>query len=166
MTPTASPETIARVLAETKPWLTQAQIAEAAGVSRSTVRFAWRAAGVKHDRIPFRRPPLVSDQRVVALSLQGLSVAEVARLTGFHRRTIERARARAGIAGPTPASMGPEEIERAEQMLADGASYREVARTIGVCWTTVRRHFPGRGWTPQQAAEYRTALRLYGQVVA
>lgn len=161
-----SAATIQRILAETKPGITQDQVAAAAGVSRKTVYVAWKAAGVKHDRIPFRRPPLVSDQRVVALSLQGLSVAEIARLTGFHRRTIERARARAGIAGPTPTSMGSEEIARAEQMLADGASYREVARTIGVCWTTVRRHFPGRGWTPQQAAEYRTALRLYGQVVA
>lgn len=161
-----SAATIQRILAETKPGITQDQVAAAAGVSRKTVYVAWKAAGVQRDRLPGRRPPLVSDQRVVDLSLQGLSVAEVARLTGFHRRTIERARARAGIAGPTPQSMDGQQIARAVQMLADGASYNEVARTLNVSVDQVRRRFPGRGWTKQQLGEYVAARRQFRQVVA
>ena len=40
----------------------------------------------------------------------------------------------------------PDTETRALALLADGASYRETARTIGCHHTTIRAHLPGRGW--------------------
>lgn len=38
------------------------------------------------------------------------------------------------------------EYDRARDLIEDGASYGEVARTVGVEPKTVRSWFPGRGW--------------------
>lgn len=37
---------------------------------------------------------------------------------------------------------------RARQLLDDGVSLGEAARTVGIDRSTVRRWFPGRGWAP------------------
>lgn len=51
----------------------------------------------------------------------------------------------------------PEMVERMRLLLEDGCSYREVARTLGVHSTAVRRRFPGTGWTQGEGA----SLRVY-----
>lgn len=45
----------------------------------------------------------------------------------------------------------------AAALLDDGASFREVGRTIGRPASVICRRFPGRGWTVEQVAE-RAAL--------
>lgn len=47
---------------------------------------------------------------------------------------------------------------RALQMLQDGASYREVATTLGTDHRTVARRLPGYGWDRTEMGEY-IALR-------
>lgn len=37
---------------------------------------------------------------------------------------------------------------RSRELLDDGASFGEISRTLGVGRDTLRRWFPGRGWTP------------------
>lgn len=48
---------------------------------------------------------------------------------------------------------------RAAELLADGCSYREVARTLGCHHTTVIDHLPDRGWTRQQVSEWAIGCR-------
>jgi hypothetical protein len=45
--------------------------------------------------------------------------------------------------------------DRALGLLRDGASYTEVARTVGVDRKQVSKKFPGYGWTKQQGIEFR-----------
>jgi len=46
------------------------------------------------------------------------------------------------------------EVLRAGRLLADGASYRETARTVGWDELTVARIFPGRGWSSREVAAF------------
>lgn len=50
-----------------------------------------------------------------------------------------------------------DEKRRAAALLADGASFRDVARTLQRSASAICRSFPGRGWTREQVAE-RAAL--------
>jgi DNA invertase Pin-like site-specific DNA recombinase len=46
-----------------------------------------------------------------------------------------------------------------ETMLADGASHREIHRTLGIDRGTLARRWPGTGWTYTQAGAFGGALR-------
>lgn len=54
-----------------------------------------------------------------------------------------------------------EEKRRAAELLDDGVSYREVARTIGRSASVICRRFPGRGWTVEQVAERASLDRRF-----
>lgn len=54
-----------------------------------------------------------------------------------------------------------DEERRAAQLLDDGASMRETARTIGRSASVICRHFPGRGWTIAQVAEHASLNRQF-----
>lgn len=47
----------------------------------------------------------------------------------------------------------------------EGASYREVARTVGVSRWTIERHLPGRGWTSVEGGRFGNAVRRANQVL-
>jgi len=53
----------------------------------------------------------------------------------------------------------PELLHRAAQLLADGASQHETQRTTGISRTTLRKHFPGQGWTPKQGGDFAAMVR-------
>lgn len=53
----------------------------------------------------------------------------------------------------------PERIQQARQLLEDGASQREVQRTTGIARETLRKHFPGKGWTFVEGGEFRALTR-------
>lgn len=57
------------------------------------------------------------------------------------------------------------EIRFAEQLLDDGASFREVARTLDRNPSVICRHFPGRGWTAQQKSEGASIQRKFRNVI-
>lgn len=59
----------------------------------------------------------------------------------------------------SPASR--ESLRRAEQLLAEGVSQREICRTLRMSRTTLRRHFPGRGWTYKEGGAFRALIRHY-----
>jgi len=50
-------------------------------------------------------------------------------------------------------------LNQAADLFNDGASQREVCRTTGLARETIRKHFPGRGWTYRQAGEFRQMTR-------
>lgn len=58
-----------------------------------------------------------------------------------------------------------DEIHTAEQLLADGASFGEVGRTLHRNKSVICRHFPGRGWTEQQKSEAAALQRRYRGVL-
>jgi len=55
--------------------------------------------------------------------------------------------------------IGQEELDRAEAMLRDGASQREVAATTGISRVTLRRYFPGMGWTFKEGGDFRAMTK-------
>ncbi len=55
----------------------------------------------------------------------------------------------------TPPPPSPERLAQAARLLADGASQREVQRTTGIARETLRKHFPGKGWTFVEGGEFR-----------
>lgn len=97
--------------------------------------------------------------RVAELTRQGRSASDVAAILGITERTVQRDRAAKGIAQPASRPLTATQLDRARQLLADGAPYKEVARTIGSDTTTLAKHFPGQGWTRQQVSEWTAMLR-------
>lgn len=105
----------------------------------------------------------ISGERIVEMTRLGMSASQIAEIVGCSDRTVVRVRAREGIAGHCPPPLSAEKVSAAEEMLTDGCSIRETARTLGVSYESVHRRFPGRGWSKSQCAEYRTALRVFGK---
>lgn len=103
--------------------------------------------------------------RVATLSRGGYTDQEIAVKLGISDRTVLRDRKAAGL--PTASTCAPlteEERAAALRLLEDGASYREAAQTIGRGTTTLKRAFPGYGWTQAQKFEYRMALRALNAI--
>jgi len=56
--------------------------------------------------------------------------------------------------------MTPEELERARELINDGVSIRETARTLGRSAMTIQRHFAGQSkWDRRTEAEMRKLRR-------
>ncbi len=52
-----------------------------------------------------------------------------------------------------------EKLAQAARLLADGASQREVQRTTGLARETLRKHFPGAGWTFVEGGKFRALTK-------
>ena len=52
-----------------------------------------------------------------------------------------------------------ERLAQAARLLQDGASQREVQRTTGIARETLRKHFPGKGWTFIEGGQFRALTR-------
>lgn len=59
----------------------------------------------------------------------------------------------------TAVRLTPERKARIQKMIDDGWPFKEIQRTEGADISTLRRHFPGHQWTPQQAQEHTSAIR-------
>lgn len=94
---------------------------------------------------------------IAALTRAGFTAAQISERLKVNQRTVQRARVRTGVAKPfcgTPFS--DEEARRAAEMLDDGASYMEVARTLNRVPSTIRRHLPGRSvWKSGSSGGFR-----------
>lgn len=62
------------------------------------------------------------------------------------------------MANPAP-PLTAETIERINALLNDGCPYKEVSLTTGVTVERLKREFPGRGWTIQQAGKFAAEVR-------
>ena len=88
----------------------------------------------------------------------------VEQLANYYRvspRTIQRWKRDTGISQPRNyrCKMPAGWDDKARRLLDDGASVYEVMRTIGGTPATIRRHFPGAGWTREEASRYGQAVR-------
>lgn len=88
-----------------------------------------------------------------------MSAVEIAVRLGCTERTVQRCRAGSGVAEPPPMPYGPEIRKQALDMLRDGCSYREVARTLGCSRRTVCKWWPGYAWSSAQVAAHAAVMR-------
>lgn len=102
-------------------------------------------------------------ERVVDLTALGHSAPQIAAAVGCTPRTVVRIRARAGISQPAGGPLTDDEIHCARALLDDGASFSEVARTLGRSYRHLRGRFPDvPGWTRQQGGILSAAMRNHG----
>lgn len=107
--------------------------------------------------------PKQFDEAIAELTGKGWTSATIARRLGVTVRTVQRARMRTGTNQPPHPNAGrrysPEFLSMAERHLDEGWSLAEIGRTYGVCAKHLSRHFPGRGWTIEQAAQQAVARK-------
>ena len=112
--------------------------------------------------------PRVDHNEILRLHRAGWSARRIAKELGCTERTVTRVRARNGLTQRLSPFQGkplaPERLEFARELFADGASRKEVIRTLGLNWSTVNRHFPNDRWTPAQAGELSAMIRKFGRV--
>ncbi|QTF82295.1 hypothetical protein SEA_ZIGGYZOO_51 [Gordonia phage ZiggyZoo] len=112
--------------------------------------------------VPTDREEVARRRETIAeLTRAGLSAAEIALRLNITPRTVVRQRALAGVSKPTYPRLTEEQLATARRLIDEGAPYKEVARTIGCCQSTVAQRFPGRGWTRKQIDEWRRERRLW-----
>lgn len=92
-------------------------------------------------------------ERVVELTRQGHSASQIAAFLHVSKRSVQRIRTEMGVAQPQHGpAMTEDELRTAAELINDGCSYSEVARTLGRNPHTIRRHFPGQGWSVGEGA--------------
>lgn len=99
--------------------------------------------------------PAERRERVRILTAAGWTARHIAESLGVTDRTIVRDRRLLGVAQPGSTPMSNEELAAAARLLEDGCSYNDVSRTLGRHRHTLRKMFPGYGWTPSRAIAYR-----------
>lgn len=94
-------------------------------------------------------------ERVRDMTRAGFSAANIAAVLNVSERTVQRDRVAAGCAMPFAGiPKSADQIDYARQLLADGCSVHEAARTVGCSPQILYRRFPGASWTRQQCAEH------------
>lgn len=148
--------------------LTLRQTAQELRICRSTVIKYRRELGIQsRTYLPWASEDAARRRRLVAeLTLLGKSAREIAEDLGVTTRTVQRDRKHMQVAKRHTPPLTEEEYARAEQMLNEGCSYAEVARTLKRCKGTIERHFPGRGWTREQVGDYSMMLRKYRELAS
>lgn len=99
-------------------------------------------------------------QKMVELYELGLSTADIANKLDIHERTVQRGLQREGIAAVQfhcPRFTDEERIQ-AELLLNDGASYTQVAATLGRDFKTVYRNVPGYAKLTKEEIAQNAAL--------
>lgn len=94
-------------------------------------------------------PELTAERRetVIRMTRMGYTSEQIGDVLGISGRSVQRHRVAAGIAKTPPPRLTDEELTTARNLLEDGAPYGEVARTLKRDCFTIRKHFPGMGWT-------------------
>lgn len=59
----------------------------------------------------------------------------------------------------THPDLAKQQINRAAELFNDGASQTEVHRTTGLARETLRKYFPGQGWTQKEGGDFRALTK-------
>lgn len=104
-------------------------------------------------------------RKVVAeLSREGFTLREIAVRLGCTERTVVRDKEELHLSRPRP-RLSNEERRRAEELLCDGYSLEEVARTLRRHVHTIGRYYKGRGWTREEVGQYNAMRHLEKRVL-
>ena len=101
------------------------------------------------------------EARVKCLTEQGWPATEIAAVLKISTRTVVRYRRVTGCSQPVGRHLTDDEIATAGEMLDDGCSYTEVARTLGVSAWAIATKYPGRSWTPSQVSAHGCLHRKF-----
>jgi transposase len=153
---------------------TNAEIAEALGVGVNAVqKWIRNDLGLKPNRVP--RTPIVNQERrerklerirlTKYYTRLGLSANEIAIHLGVARDTVVGYRRDGGVSQTLKPRWSAEEVEQARRLLEDGASYVDVAETLGRSTTYIRHKLPGYGWSAQQAGQMGYLVQKYGKFI-
>lgn len=114
------------------------------------------------------RPRTVTDEQVAEmrrLRAEGESVRGVAYRVGVSEPTVKRytvaTNAPRGVVD-TPGHRN--RLAEAERLLTERSGYAIAAEVTGLAEDTLRRHFPGQGWTPKEVGQYRAMLRELDEI--
>jgi hypothetical protein len=91
---------------------------------------------------------------VKCLTAQGWSAFAIADRLAVSERSVVRYRREAGCGQPVARHLTAADVATAGEMLDDGCSYEEVARTLGVSAWSIAVRYPGRSWTPSQVSAF------------
>lgn len=135
-----------------------AAISRATGVTEKFVRERRRHLGIPARG--YRRLDDI-DQLTELTLVEGLSAREIASLMDVEAHTVRRRQLQHGLrVRKSRVPLSDETLARAKQMLMDDEmSYAEAARSLGVDTQTLRRHFPGHGWTRQARSQMAGILK-------
>jgi hypothetical protein len=103
--------------------------------------------------------PRVDRDEFARLNAEGATIPVLAEHFRITPTYVSRLRTKMGIKSPNVLNLTPERLAAIEAMLDDGMPFKEIKRTAGVDMETLRKHFPGRGWTIEQANEHRRVIR-------
>lgn len=137
------------------------EVAEKVGCSLSTVN-VYRARFGLPKFEPKTRSNQMDPEKVREMTELGMTAKQVAEELGVTPKAVLRVRSRLGIVKAAP-PFSEQELRRADELLTDGASYKDVALTLGRSIGAIHKRFPGRGWTPKQCGELAGAIRKYNQ---
>jgi IS30 family transposase len=104
----------------------------------------------------------VDQTKLADLRAARWTIQQMADHFGVAPRTISRNLNTTGLATPNPRAgkrMSEEWLAQAEELLEEGLSLAEIARTTGVGPCTMTRHFHGRGWDRTTSGQYANAVR-------
>lgn len=136
-------------------------IAKRMKVSPDTIARARQKYGLprnftmKHDR-----------EKVARMFRNGATDDKIAEALDVTPNAIAKLRGRMGLTVRSNERIPQEKLDRAEQLLDEGAPIREVARSVGISYRSVQRYFPGRGWTQEQVNEYAATYRLATELLS
>ena len=66
---------------------------------------------------------------------------------------------------PRHATLSQDRRKKIQAMLDDGCSFTEIAATLHVQKDTLRKYWPGRGWTQSQAGSHGVTMTRLGKVL-
>lgn len=99
-------------------------------------------------------------QQVRDMTRAGMTAAAIASRLGVTERTVQRDRGIVGVAQrSTSVEVTPAMLTRIEELLDDGCSALEAARTVRCSQTQVLARFPGRGWSRDQIVQHALVVR-------
>lgn len=90
------------------------------------------------------------DEKIAQLTRQNYTAPQIAVVVGVTVRSVVRARARLGLTKAVAPRLSAAERVVIQRLIDDGASYYEIARTTGRHVETIKKYWPGRGWTREQ----------------
>ena len=102
---------------------------------------------------------------IVKLARQGVATKNIIRqVNGTNEQEVRRIRREEGLNNTVRPPITAEQIERARQLMLDGTSRSEAARSVGATDDQLKRALPDlKGWTREQMieAEHATGKREY-----
>lgn len=99
-------------------------------------------------------------RKIAALTRQGHTANDIAVQLRITPRTVVRHRARAGVAKTRAPFITDAQLAQARQLMEDGCSREETARTVGISVASLTHHIPEFPlWSRAEASTYARACR-------